>query len=71
VCQIDAGSKAIIKAPGGTIILDGGGITLKGMVTIKGSLSISGGSPDAIETLNLSAIAGDPVCEDCLRNSKK
>ena len=46
--------KIILKAPGGTIIL-GSTILFKGPVTIKGSLSVSGGSgggsPLSVETL--------------------
>jgi type VI secretion system secreted protein VgrG len=68
VYQIDAGSKAVVKAPGGTIIVDGSGITLKGAVKIKGSLAINGGSPDAVEALSLSAVVGEPICKTCLLN---
>jgi len=39
-----AGEKIIIRSAGGEIIIDGGGITLKGQVSIKGNLSIVSGS---------------------------
>jgi type VI secretion system secreted protein VgrG len=61
----ESSTKAVLKAPGGTIIIDGGGITLKGAVKIKGSLAISGGSA-TVAALKLRAKTGDDICIPCL-----
>ena len=63
--EIGVNDKAIIKAPGGTIILDSSGITLKGKVTIKGSLAIVGGHPDIVDFINLRSQSGKPFCLTC------
>lgn len=53
--EIGVDDQAIIQSPGGTIVLDSSGITLKGKVTIQGTLAIvtggGGGNGFAAEAL--------------------
>ena len=66
VHMVSGSDKVVIKGSGGTIILDGSGITLKGNVTVKGNLSVSAGSPEVPEAIDLAAKAGDLICIPCL-----
>jgi len=60
------GSERIVfKSKGGTIIIDDGGITLKGNVTIKGNVAISGGSGGGAEAVDLRINSGQPFCKTC------
>ncbi len=70
VHHIDAGERFVAKSAGGTIIIDGSGITLKGNVTIKGNVAITGGSPELVEAISLAAHAGDPICIPCMMKEK-
>ncbi len=55
-----------IASEGGTVIIDGEGITFKGQVTIKGSLAVTGGAPDMVSALKMTANEGEELCMDCL-----
>jgi type VI secretion system Vgr family protein len=66
VHTLSASDKIVIKGNGGTIVLDSSGITLKGVVKIKGSLAISGGAPEKVEAIDLAANVGDLICIPCL-----
>ncbi len=63
---LSGSDKAIIKGPAGTIILDDKGITLKGAVRVKGSFSVTGGSPDAVDQINLPVNTGEDLCLSCI-----
>ena len=65
VHTISGSDKVVIKGSGGTIILDSSGITLKGDVSVKGNVAISGGSGGGAETLSLRANEGEPFCLTC------
>ncbi|OOF41272.1 type IV secretion protein Rhs [Rodentibacter mrazii] len=71
--KMDAETKMRLAGPGGTIIIDGKGITLKGKVTVKGDLVTTGGAPDKIETLSFLANEGEGLCQVCeaMKNKKK
>lgn len=64
--QIDASEKCIIKGIAGTVIIDSEGITLKGPVTIKGTLSIQAGFPEGVAMFMAAANEGLPLCIPCL-----
>jgi len=66
VHTLSASEKIVIKGSGGTIILDASGITLKGVVKIKGSLAVSGGGAEKVEAIDLAANIGDLICIPCL-----
>jgi type VI secretion system secreted protein VgrG len=66
VHTLSGSEKIVIKGSGGTIILDASGITLKGVVKIKGSLALSGGGPEKVEAIDLAANIGDLICIPCL-----
>jgi hypothetical protein len=51
------------KSKGGTIIIDGGGITL------KGNVAISGGSGGGAQTANMRVNEGKPFCMSCFLKS--
>ncbi|WP_425292572.1 bacteriophage T4 gp5 trimerisation domain-containing protein, partial [Actinobacillus vicugnae] len=54
-----------VMGKAGTMLIDGSGIMLKGKVTIKGNLSIIGGSPEAPQVISLSANNGQEICQVC------
>ncbi|NOR56691.1 MAG: hypothetical protein GQ531_10870, partial [Sulfurovum sp.] len=64
--EMHGSEKIVFKSAGGTIIIDDGGVTLKGNVTIKGNVAISGGSGGGAEAWEAAANAGDKVCWSCL-----
>jgi len=66
VHTLSGSDKVVIKGNGGTIILDGSGITLKGNVTIKGNVAISTGGGGGTEDISLQANSGDLICIPCL-----
>ncbi|AOF52402.1 type IV secretion protein Rhs [Rodentibacter caecimuris] len=70
--NMEAENKVRVAGPGGTIIIDTKGITLKGKVTVKGDLITRGGAPEKIETLALLAHQGDDLCPICeaMKNKK-
>ncbi|WP_386688349.1 type VI secretion system Vgr family protein [Lonepinella sp. MS14437] len=65
-------SEVKVLGKAGTVVIDGSGITLKGKVTIKGSLKIIGGSPESPKVLSFVANDAQTVCEVCeaLKNKK-
>ncbi len=66
VHTLSGSDKVVIKGNGGTIILDGSGITLKGNVTVKGNVAISTGGGGGTEDISLQANSGDLICIPCL-----
>ena len=64
---LNASEKTIVKAPGGTIIIDESSITLKGQVVVKGGLTVTGGSPEQVTHLSLSRHDASELCQDCLQ----
>ena len=64
--EMHGSERIVFKSKGGTIIIDSGGITLKGNVSIKGNVAISGGSPEAVAKWSASANSGDKICWKCL-----
>lgn len=66
VYEITGSDKVVFRSAGGTIELDQAGITLKGLVTIKGMLNVQGGMPDIVKPLSLSAQKGELICIPCL-----
>ncbi|WP_418066578.1 bacteriophage T4 gp5 trimerisation domain-containing protein, partial [Rodentibacter caecimuris] len=70
--NMEAENKVRVAGPGGTIIIDTKGITLKGKVTVKGDLITRGGAPEKIETLSFIANQGDELCQVCeaMKNKK-
>lgn len=61
-----------IRGKAGTIIIDGKGITLKGKVTVKGTLVQQGGTPESPQVLSFTANDAKPTCEVCeaMKNQK-
>nr|WP_077464905.1 type VI secretion system tip protein TssI/VgrG [Rodentibacter sp. Ppn85] len=70
--NMEAENKVRVAGPGGTVIIDAKGITLKGKVTVKGDLITRGGAPDKIETLSFMANQGEELCQACedMKNKK-
>ena len=66
IYTVGAEDKVSIVGPSGTIVIDSGGITLKGNVKIKGSLAITSGSPDQVESLQINFNKGKSICLPCL-----
>jgi type VI secretion system secreted protein VgrG len=64
--EMHGSERIVFKSKGGTIIIDGSGITLKGNVQIKGNVAITGGSPEAVAVWSAVANKGDAICWDCL-----
>jgi type VI secretion system secreted protein VgrG len=71
VHTLSGSDKIVIKGNGGTIVLDAGGITLKGVVQIKGSLAVSGGSAESVEVLNMRFNEGKPLCKPCAKKEEE
>ena len=59
--------RIVFKSKGGTIIIDGGGITL------KGNVAISGGSGGGAKQFSATINEGEPICEICeqMKNKQK
>ena len=66
VHQTNGSKKVSMSGPSGQIIIDSGGITLKGNVKIKGTLAITSGSPDQVESLKINFNKGKAICVPCL-----
>jgi len=64
--EMHGSDRVVFKSAGGTIIIDGAGITLKGNVTIKGNVSITAGSPEGVATWSAAANKGEDICWGCL-----
>ena len=64
--QIDAGDMFVAKSNGGSIVIDGAGITFQGNVTIKGNVAIKGGAPEAVARWKTVANKGAEICWGCL-----
>jgi type VI secretion system secreted protein VgrG len=69
VHELSGSERVVFKGPGGTIILDSGGITLKGNhIALKApSIAMTTGAPDMVESLSLAANKGLPICVDCMK----
>ncbi|WP_445083974.1 type VI secretion system Vgr family protein [Candidatus Vondammii sp. HM_W22] len=65
VYQIETNERFIVKGPAGAIIIDAGGITLKGKVQIKGGLAITGGSGGG-GGYSGAPFSGQPLCKICM-----
>ena len=48
IYKVSGSDKVTLLGPSGTIIIDSGGITLKGNVKIKGTLAVTSGSPSPV-----------------------
>jgi len=51
----------VIIGPKGTITIDSSGITLKGNVTVKGTISVSGGGGGGSEAVSSNINEGKPL----------
>lgn len=63
---VSTSNKASIKGAGGSIVLDGGGISFKGNIKIKGTLAITSGNPNQVESLKINFNRGKAICLPCL-----
>ncbi|MGV6829991.1 MAG: type VI secretion system Vgr family protein, partial [bacterium] len=70
VHTLSGSDKLVIKGNGGTIILDSSGITLKGVVQIKGSLAVLGGGAESVDVLKMRFNEGKPLCKPCVKKRK-
>ena len=70
--KITGSTRVKIMGNAGTMIIDSSGTTLKGKVTIKGQLSIIGGSPESPKVITIAANNGQEICEVCeaMKNKK-
>ncbi len=64
--QVSGSDKVTLLGPSGTITIDSSGITLKGNVKIKGSLSITTGSPNPVSAMAARANSGKAICIPCM-----
>ncbi len=65
VHTLSGSSKIVVQGPAGRIVIDGGGITLEGKVTIKGTLNMTGGSPPSLSPMEGTAKEGKPFDDMC------
>ncbi|MCF6190294.1 MAG: type VI secretion system tip protein VgrG [Cocleimonas sp.] len=61
IVDIGAEEKAVIIGPNGTITIDSSGITLKGNVTVKGTISVSGGGGGGAGAVESQINKGKPL----------
>ena len=66
VHEIHGSDRVVFKSKGGTIILDASGITLKGATYFKGNVSVTGGSPEGLNSFDARANDGLGICVPCL-----
>jgi len=63
--EMHGSDRIVFKSKGGTIIIDGGGITLKGNVQIKGNVAISGGSGGGAQAVDFRINSVTKFCKTC------
>ncbi len=69
---LTAQDKFVIGGPGGTIILDGSGVTVKGSkIDLLGPVNFGGGSPDQVPTISLAKNEALPICEECAKKKEE
>ena len=66
VHELSAHERFAIRGPGGAIIIDSRGITLKGNISIKGNVAITAGAADSVNAFKSNFNAGKPICIPCL-----
>lgn len=71
VHTLQASERVMFKSKGGTITIDGSGITLTGKVSIKGELDVIPGIPGSVSSLSGAATDGQPTAEDCREKARQ
>ena len=66
IYKVSGSDKVTLLGPSGTIIIDSGGITLKGNVKIKGTLAVTSGSPSPVPAMEARANSGKALCIPCM-----
>ncbi len=69
---LTADQKFMIGGPGGTIILDSSGITLKGnKIDLLGPVNFGGASPETVQNIKLAANAGEELAKICAKTKEE
>lgn len=68
---LQASEQVMIKGKAGTITINSSGITLTGIVTIKGELNVMPGMPGSLSSLSGAANEGQPTAEDCREKARQ
>ncbi|HEJ9627929.1 TPA: type VI secretion system tip protein VgrG [Proteus mirabilis] len=71
VHTLQASETMIIKGKSGSIQLDAQGVTITGNITLRGNVSIVGGAPEVVPSLEAAVNEGLPLSEDCRAKALK
>ncbi|PNL48250.1 type VI secretion system tip protein VgrG [Proteus mirabilis] len=71
VHTLQASETMIIKGKSGRIQLDAQGVTITGNITLRGNVSIVGGAPEVVPSLEAAVNEGLPLSEDCRAKALK
>lgn len=71
VHTLQASETMIIKGKSGSIQLDAQGVTITGNITLRGNVSIVGGAPEVVPSLEAAVNEGLPLSEDCRAKTLK
>ncbi|MDX4944182.1 type VI secretion system Vgr family protein [Providencia manganoxydans] len=71
VHTLQASETVIIKGQAGSIQLDAQGVTITGNIMLKGNVSVSGGAPESVASLEAVVNEGLPLAEDCRAKAMK
>lgn len=71
VHTLQASETMIIKGKSGSIQLDAQGVTITGNITLRGNISIVGGAPEVVPSLEAAVNEGLPLSEDCRAKALK
>ncbi|MEY0729841.1 type VI secretion system Vgr family protein, partial [Providencia rettgeri] len=71
VHTLQASETVIIRGKAGSIQLDAQGVTITGNILLKGNVSVTGGAPEAVASLEAAVNEGLPLAEDCRAKAMK
>ncbi|EDU61636.1 type VI secretion system Vgr family protein [Providencia stuartii ATCC 25827] len=71
VHTLQASETVIIKGRAGSIQLDAQGVIITGNITLKGNVSVTGGAPESVASLEAVVNEGLPLAEDCRAKAMK
>ncbi|WP_311750392.1 type VI secretion system tip protein TssI/VgrG [Proteus columbae] len=68
---LQASDTMLIKGKSGSLQIDAQGVTITGNITLRGNVSIIGGAPEVVPSLESAVNEGLPLAEDCRAKALK